>query len=237
VRHLALLFLAVLTYTSLNAQEKNENAMFYIGASYGTSFSIGDFSDTDISNPNAGLAENGQKIDLFGGYRPGEKLILTFTFRYQSFETKVEDLINDFQAENQGVEFTGTTEDWQAYYFLTGIAYKVPIYKKFSIYPRVGLGPLYVSNPGITVSAPDGSITQNFSRSSEGGFGLGYEFGFGLIQDLGKHFSLMPTFTFSGGLVSIPDVVTTTDNVAITSRYEPRIQSFTLGLSLGYRFY
>ena len=105
------------------------------------------------------------------------------------------------------------------------------------LYPRFGLGPLVANNPGITVNTPNGTITNNFSRSSETGFGLGYEIGIGLRSDLGRHFSLMPTFTFSGGLVTIPDVITTTDNIAVTTDYQPQIQSFNLGLSLAYRFY
>ncbi|HHP7241547.1 MAG TPA: outer membrane beta-barrel protein [Cyclobacteriaceae bacterium] len=237
MRNCILFLLMTLISLSLNAQETYQKPTFYIGASYGTSFSIGDFNDADLDNPNAGFAENGQKIDLYGGYFFDEQITLTGTFRYQSFETKVEDIINDFQAENPDLVFTGTTEDWETYYFLAGFAYKVNLFKNFALFPRFGLGPLFVTNPGISVNAPGAALTQNFIRSSETGVGLGYEFGFGLKNDFGKHFSLMPTFTFSGGIVRISDVVTTTDNVEVTSAYEPRIQSFNLGLSLAYRFY
>ena len=47
----------------------------------------------------------------------------------------------------------------------------------------------------------------------------------------------MPTFTFSGGLITIPDVIITTDNVSVISDYQPQIQSFNLGLSLAYKIY
>ncbi|MEO1259365.1 MAG: hypothetical protein AAFZ15_11240 [Bacteroidota bacterium] len=50
-------------------------------------------------------------------------------------------------------------------------------------------------------------------------------------------FSLLPTFTFSGGIVTFNDVVTTSDNASVTNDYQPVIQSFNLGLSLGYGFY
>jgi len=96
---------------------------------------------------------------------------------------------------------------------------------------------LVATNPGMTVSQPGGGITTNFMRSSETGIGLGYEAGIGLQTDLGRHFTLMPTFTFSGGLVTIPDVVTTTESSSVTSDFQPQIQSFNLGLSLAYRFY
>ncbi len=214
-----------------------EEAKFYIGLSYGTSFTLGDFKDTDIENPDAGFADNGQKFDIYGGYFLNDKITITGTFRYQSFNTDIDDLVNTFRENNPGIEFSGGTEDWQTYYFLVGIAYKLKITKKFNIFPRVGLGPLFVSNPGITINNISGAPIESFNRSSETGAGLGYEFGLGFRTDLGRRFSLMPTFTFSGGIVTINDVVSRTDNIAVSADYSPRIQSFNLGLSLAYRFY
>ncbi len=219
------------------AQEEEPKLKFYLGVSYGTSYSIGDFRDTDIDNPDAGFAKNGYKIDIAAGIPLTERVIFTGVFRYQNFETEIEDLIETYNSENPDANFTGSTEDWQTYYLLAGLAYRVNVAKKFVFFPRFGLGPLFARNPGITISTPNATVTNNFDRSSETGFGLGYELGVGLRTDLGKHFSLLPTFTFSGGIVHIPDVVTTTDNVIVISDYQPRIQSFNLGLSLGYRFY
>lgn len=219
------------------AQEEEWEFKFYLAASYGTSYSIGDFSDTDIDNPDAGFAQNGYKIDIAAGIPLNKGVFLAGVLRYQNFATEIEDLINDFNAENPGTNFTGSTEDWQTYYFLVGLGYRVNIAKKFNFFPRFGIGPLLASNPGITISAPDATITNNFSRSSETGIGLGLEVGIGLQTNLGKHFTLLPTFTFSGGIVTIPDVTTTTDNVIVISDYQPRIQSFNLGITLGYRFY
>lgn len=223
---------------ALFAQE-GESSKFYLGASFGTSFSLGNFRDTDISNPDAGFAKNGQRFDIYAGFflDKNEKVTLATTFRYQRFETEIEDLINEFTAQNPGVNFSGSIGDWQVYYLLVGIAYKVKVTKKFAFYPRFGLGPMVINNPGINVNSPDVSITQNLSRSSETGFGLGYELGIGLRTDLGKHFSLMPTFTFSGGFTNISDVVTSTDNVSVISDYQPTVLSFNIGLSLAYRFY
>ncbi len=236
MKQFILLFLLLIPGFLL-AQEDSEEAKFYIGVSYGTSFSLGDFSDTDIENPDAGFAKNGQKLDLYGGYFLDNRLTLTFTFRYQTYDTEVEDVIDDFNEANPGAQFSGSTEDWQAYYFLVGLDYRFKLTRKLSISPRFGLGPLFVTSPGLTVSNPDGTVTTNFSRSSETGAGLGYEFGFGLRNDFGKRISLMPTFTFSGGFVNIPDVVTTTDNAVVISDYTPPILSFNIGLSLAYRFY
>jgi len=221
----------------LIAQEETGNPKFYLGLSYGTSIAIGDFRDTDIQNPDAGFAENGRKIDVYGGVFLTDRTTLTATFRTESFETNVEDLIDMFTTENPGVEFTGSTEDWQTYYFLVGVAYRVSIGPKFNFFPRVGLGPLFATNPGISVDAPGSNVTNNYRRSSETGIGLGYEFGVGLQTNLGRHFALLPTFTFCGGLVKIDDVATTTDNRMITRSYQPYLQSFTLGLSVAYRFY
>ncbi len=234
---LLLLFWATIGPVSLSAQEEVETGKFYLGLSYGTSYSIGNFSDTDINNPDAGFAKNGKKLDIYGGRFLNDRVTLTGTLRYQTYETEVEDLIETYNEENPGDNFSGSTEDWKAYYFLVGVAYKVNLSPRFSFFPRVGLGPLIASNPGMTVFVPNSSVSKNFIRSSETGAGLGYELGIGLRSDLGRHFSLMPTFTFSGGVIRIPDVITTTDNVTVSNDFEPRIQSFNLGLSLAYRFY
>ncbi|MDD7886931.1 outer membrane beta-barrel protein [Flavivirga sp. 57AJ16] len=232
------LFIVLLFVASLSPifAQTGQDAKFYIGASYGTSFSLGDFGDTDISNPDAGFADNGNKLDLFGGYFLNNKVTLTGTFRYQTFDTKIGNLIEEFNADNPGSNFSGSTEDWNVYSLLVGAAYKINIYKKFSLFPRVGVGPMVVSNPGITISSPDDAVAQSFSRSSESGIGVGYEFGIGLKTDLGKHFALMPTFTFSGGFATITDVNTTTDTLLINSNYDVKIQSFNLGLSIAYKF-
>jgi len=229
--------LVLFFYQNSFAQEEIKLPKFYLGASYGTSYSIGNFKDTDVSNPDAGFAKNGKKLDVYGGRYLNEKLTLTGTFRYQTYETEIEDLIETYNTENPGSNFTGSTEDWKSYYFLVGMAYKVNVTSKFHFFPRFGLGPLFATNPGMTITSPNGSLPNSFIRSSETGFGLGYELGIGLQKDLGKHFSLMPTFTFSGGLVTIPDVITTADNIIITDDFQPRIQSFNAGLSLAYRFY
>jgi hypothetical protein len=162
---------------------------------------------------------------------------LTFGFRYQTFDTEIEDLIENYNTENPGANFSGSTEDWQTYYFLVGMSYQVNITKKIDFFPRIGMGPLFVNNPGMSISSPNSTFINNFVRSSETGFGLVYELGIGFQRDLGKHFAFMPTFTFSGGLITIPDVIITTDNVSVISDYQPQIQSFNLGLSLAYKIY
>lgn len=222
---------------SLFAQAEEPHPKFYLGLSYGTSYSMGDFADTDIRNPDAGFAKNGQKFDVFGGVFLSPKTALIGTFRNQSFETEVDDVIEMFNAENPGTEFTGSAKDWQTYYFLVGLAQRVRIGSRLNFRPLVGIGPLFVTSPGITVNAPNAAITNNFERSSETGVGLGYEVGIGFKTDLGKRFALLPTFTISGGFVTINDVTTVTDNVIVTRDYQAVIQSFNLGISIGYRFY
>ncbi len=222
----------------LIAQEE-QYPKFYLGLSYGTSFSTGDFADTDITNLDAGFAKNGRRFDLYGGFFLDgvEKTTLTGVFRYQTFETEIDDLIETFRTENPGVELTGSTEDWQTYSFLVGLAYRVDIGPKFAFFPRAGVGPLFATNPGITINAPNAVITNTFERSSDTGAGVGSEIGIGFRTNLGKRFVLLPTFTYSAGFVTIRDVNTITDNVIVTSDYQPIIQSFNIGLSLAYRFY
>ena len=231
------IFLFVLISFQSAFSQTDQDAKFYIGASFGTSYALSDFKDTDINNPDAGFADNGKKLDIFGGFFLNDKVTLTGMLRYQNFDTQIGSLVDDLNADNPGSNFSGSTEDWKVYYLLVGAAYKIPVYKKFALYPRIGIGPMVVNNPGMTISSPDTAITQNFSRSSESGFGFGYELGIGLKTDLGKHFTLMPTFTFSGGFATIQDVENTTDNVTVTSDFDAKIQSFNLGLSVAYRFY
>ncbi|MEL6976329.1 MAG: outer membrane beta-barrel protein [Bacteroidota bacterium] len=233
----SIIFLVLLGMGFLKAQTDPQNAKFYIGASFGTSFSLGDFKDTDIGNPDAGFADNGTKFDLYGGFYLNDRVTLTGTLRYQTFDADIGGLVQQFSEENPGISFSGSTGNWDVYSLLIGIAYKVNISKKFSVFPRFGMGPMIVNNPGISVSSPDVAITENFNRSSESGFGINFEIGIGLKTNLGKHFALMPAFTYSGGIATIKDVVATTDNITATGDFDARIQSFNLGISIAYRFY
>ena len=237
-RFIVTILLLVIGQT-IRAQEESRVPKFYLGLSYGTSFSIGDFEDTDITNSDAGFAKNGQRFDLYGGYflNGSGRTTLTGVFRYQTFETEIDDLIEARRSENPGIELIGSTEEWIVYSFLVGLAYRIDIGSKFALFPRAGVGPLFATNPGITVNAPNATITNNFERSSETGGGFGYELGVGLRTNLGRRFVLLPTFTFSGGIVTIKDVSTTTDNIIVISDYQPTILSFNIGLSIGYRFY
>lgn len=230
----SLLFLVI--FQSFFAQTKSE-PKFYLGTSFGTSYTLGDFEDQDIGNPDAGFADDGSKLDVFGGFFLNESVTLTGVFRYQTYNTNFDNVIETFRTNNPNVNFTGNSEDWNVYSLLVGAAYKINIAKKFSLFPRIAVGPMLVNSPGIQISSPDVTVTQNFSRSSENGFGFGYEIGIGLTKNLGKHFALMPTFTFSGGFATITNVNTTTDNVLINNNIDAVIQSFNLGISLAYRFY
>lgn len=233
-----LYFLSLLLLPNLLfAQGGEDRPTFYLGFSYGLSFPVGDFGDTDIDNPDAGFAKNGNKIDLFVGVPIDDKITIVGLFRYQSFETDIDDLVNDFRSQNPGVDFNGSTEDWQTYSLLAGLSYQIKLAKNFSVSPRFGLGPMFVRNPGFTVTDITGASVESVNRSSETGFGLGYEVGFGLRKDLGKHFSLMPAFTLSGGFITIYDVSTTIDNSQIIGDYSPSILSFNAGLSIAYLFY
>ena len=230
-KHTILVVFLLIT-TFVIAQEST----YYFGISYGKSFPLGGFAANDIDNGNAGFAESGNKLDVYGGKALSENVTFTLTFRYQNFDTDIDALTNGLETNNQGAIFIGNSDSWETYSLLGGIEYKVSISKKFSIYPRVGLGPMFVSNPQFSITATDENINTAIHRSSETGFGLGYEFGIGLKRDLGKNFCLMPTFTFSSGFVTISDVETTVDNTVTTSNYKPKISTFNLGLSLAYTF-
>lgn len=224
---------------SIVAQAGLANPKFYLGGSYGTSFSMGDFEDTDIENPDAGFAKNGNKLDVFGGVFLNDRVTFTALFRYQTFDTDIDNVIRSFNESESDpeVSYAGTTEDWKVYNFLLGFGYKLNINNKFSVSPRFGFGPMWVTTPGLEVAATGEGSTRNFSRTSETGLGIGYEVGIGFRSDLGKHISLMPTFTFSGGWATIENVVTTTNNVSVSRDYQPGVESFNLGVSLAYRFY
>lgn len=230
------LFLLVVNFNVLIAQiDKDHN--YFIGASYGKSFSLGDFKDTDIGNPDAGFADDGNKLDIFGGYNLNDRIILIGNFRYQTFDTEIGNLVEDYNNEIPDANFSGNSGDWSVYSFSIGLAYEVKIYKKFSVYPRISLGPMLVNNPGINISSPNPMVTQNFSRSSESGFGFVYEVGLGFKTNLGKRFALMPAFAFSNGFARIADVTTITDTILVNSNYDVKIQSFNMGLSMAYKFF
>lgn len=228
-------YIFLITFSIATTLVLAQESKYYFGISYGKSFPVGDFAANDINNPNAGFAESGNKLDVYAGNVLSESVVFTLTFRYQSFDTDTNKLLNSLAGTNQGAIFTGNSNAWKTYYLLAGIAYKLNVSKKTSLYPRIGLGPMFVSNPQFSVTANENNNT-GVNRSSETGLGLGYEFGIGLKRDLGKNFCLMPTFTFSGGFVTISDVDTTVNNIRTTSNYKPKIITFNLGLSLAYKF-
>lgn len=224
--------------TQLNGQSNHfepDDPKYFVGIALGGSLVLGDFGDMDVNNPDAGFAQNGRRYDLYGGYFLNKKLTLAASFRYQNFKTDVNEVVAFFTDINPGVTFSGENGDWQTYYFLLGAAYGIPIIRRFALYPRFGLGPLWAVSPGLDVEATGGTSQNEFIRSSEKGLGLGFELGVGLRTDLGKRFTLLPTFTFSGGRVNFSDVETRFNRVTSIRDFETRIQSFNLGLSLAYR--
>lgn len=234
--------LGIALFTSLYsvlAQNPNQDASFYLGASFGAALAVGNFGDSDLSNPDAGFARNGRKIEVFGGYflNRKERITLMGTFRYQQFNTELDDLIETLSDNNPGVTFAASSEEWETYSLLLGIAYKIGLTKKYGVFPRVALGPMAVTTPGISVISSDPSQAQNYSRTSETGVGIGYEFGLGLKKDIGRRLALVPSFTFSGGFVNIKDVVITTEGVSVTEDFRPKLFSFNLGISVAYKFY
>ncbi len=231
-----LISLFVLCHLRVAAQSESEESLrYFLGVAYGASIALGDFGDTDVSNADAGFAQNGNRYDLYGGYLLSKHVTLTAGLRYQTFNTDLSEVVNVFTDLNPGTTFSGESGDWRTYYFLLGAAYKLPISKRLVLYPRLGVGPLWAQSPGLEVQATGGVSQNNFSRSSETGFGLGYEIGVGFRTDLGKRFALLPTFTFSGGSVSIAEVETRLNSVTSTRDFTGRIQSFNLGLSLAVR--
>lgn len=226
------ILLFLITTTIVFAQESK----YYFGISYGKSFPLGDLKDDGINNSNSGFAESGKKLDLYVGSALSENLNFTLTFRYQNFDADIKSLIKEFETTNGATNFIGSSDAWKIHSLLAGIEYKINMGGKLSLYPRIGLGPMLVSNPELSITATNKNTYSGINRSSGTGLGLGYEFGVGLKRDLGKHFCLMPTFTFSGGIVTISDVVMTIDNVNTTSDYRPKIITFNLGLSLAFKF-
>lgn len=229
-----LLLILVVSAFSMNAQNTYNGYRFYLGASYGNNYPLGDFKDTDLNNKDAGFAKRGKKIDIYGGYNLNDNIILTAVYRNQKFDADIEGVLGNLEANNAGKSFTGTAENWNIDYGLIGAAYRVPLSPKFNIYPRAAIGPMFISNPSFNIRSNDNSI--NVARGSESTVGLGYEFGVSLIRNIGRHFILFPSFTFSGGFANISDVTTTTNGGPQTQDIKPKVFTFNLGFSLGYRF-
>ncbi|MEL6733838.1 MAG: outer membrane beta-barrel protein [Bacteroidota bacterium] len=227
-------FLLVLSCMQVEAQS-DTTKRYFMGIAVGTSVALGDFQDTSLDNPDAGFAQNGNRYDIYGGYMLSKHVTLTTGVRYQTFETDVQDVVALFNNLRPGITFNGENGDWRSYYVLVGMAYRIPIVRRFQIYPRFALGPLWVRSPGLEVNTDNGVLINNFSRSSETGLGLGYDIGLGLRTNIGKYFALLPTFTFSGGRIRVPNIATNLNNVTTIRDFDTMIQSFNLGLSLAFR--
>ncbi|MEO0553079.1 MAG: outer membrane beta-barrel protein [Bacteroidota bacterium] len=225
-----LFYIALLLPVTIYAQKDN-SARYYVGVSYGRSLAVGDFKDNDLSNPDAGFAENGNKFDVYFGFQYQPRITLTGAFRFQNFDADISNIQSELEAINPDETFSSNTENWKVYYALVGFEYQVNITKKMDIFPKFGLGPMFITTPGFEIA----SSSQFISRSSETGSGLGYEFGIGLKTDLGRHLALMPSFTFSGGIATI-EQTTNTNNVIAVADFQPKVTTFNLGLSFAYKF-
>jgi len=243
MKHLTLLLIGLYSLctsaqpTDNQPTETNPKALprFFVGVAFGASFALGDFGDTDVNNADAGYAQNGNRYDLYGGYLLNKRVTLTAGLRYQTFETDVSDVVDLFNTLNPNTTFEGENGNWESFYLLVGAAYKLPLTKRFALYPRLGVGPFWIASPDLEVQATDGMSQNNFSRSSETGLGLGYEIGVGLRTDLGKRLALLPTFTFSGGSARIAEVETQLNSLSSTRDFTASLLSFNLGLSLAFR--
>jgi hypothetical protein len=237
MKNIVPIILCLVLSSVTNAQDLDEQPKFYIGVSYGPSIAVGDFEDKNVDNSDAGFAENGHKLDIFGGYFITKNITITGIFRYQSFDTDISNIIEDFNAQNPEDDLTAASEEWRTYALFAGIAYEVKLTRNFSLFPRLGLGPLLVTNPSVSAIISRGEEASNVDRGSETDIGLGYEVGVGLRKNLGRRFALTPMLTFSGGVVSIANVETGTNGVVETRNYRPKIQSINFGLAVGYKFY
>jgi len=220
---------------SIIAQEDIKLFDNYLGASYGTSLPIGDFQDHDMMNQDAGFAQRGQKIELYGGKYLFNYVSLTGTFRYQRFKLNSDDLISELNMQNPSESFSGDAGAWETYSLLIGGTYRFVVGSKLDFFPRLGVGPILVRSPEIAISSSNFN-NMNFNHSSERSLGLGYEFGIGTSTPIGKRIILLPSFTFSGGLVTIKDVETTVNGTTEKRDFMPKIHAFNLGFSIAYRF-
>lgn len=226
----------VLFFLDVFGQESNSEKKHYIGCSYGKSFAVGNFKDNDLNNTDAGFAKSGNKLDLYGGYMLNNKLTFTLTFRHQNFNTDIKALISTLEDKNPNLSYAGSSKSWRTYYLLIGAAYKINVTNKFALFPFIATGPMIASNPEFSINSSDGNTSNVVIRTSENGIGLGYDFGIGIRNNLGKHFALMPTFSFTGAFVRIADVKTNINNTTQNSTINPKMNTFNLGLSLAYKF-
>ncbi len=238
--------ISLLTIQPLLAQEKEKEKRVrkeyppvntFIGLSFGASFSVGDFGSTDINNINAGFASNGQKLDLYAGKYIKEKVALLGSFRYQQYQTEIDEVTDALRDENPGLEIEGNSGRWRVYGLLFGVAYKLSLGKRFAIYPRFGLGPIAATSPDLEVSATGGSINTLFARTTKTGAGLGYEVGIGFQTNLGKRLVLMPAVTYGGGWFTIHNITNTINDADLERDFQSRIQSINIGLSLAVRLF
>jgi len=225
-----------LTIFKINFAQSPKQATFYIGTSIGKSYALGDFirNDDEILSPE--FSDDGLKIDLYGGFFLNEKITLVGALRFQSFDTEVTSLLPLFEDHTTETGVTTHTEDLRFYSLLTGIAYRIPLFKNFEIIPRFAIGPMIVNIPNTQISSND-SFTQRYSQEQSSGLGINMEFGIGLRRNLGKRFTLLPTFTLSTAYANINNVKTTIDEQTSFNDLNLNFNLFNLGLSLAYRFY
>jgi hypothetical protein len=243
MRKIIIFKLMLLININLIAQKKDSK--YFIGVSYGKSFPLGDFKDNKIDldafGNNSGFAKTGKKIDIFGGYYLNKEYGITGLIRHQTYSTDATSFEQELNRINTTINYSADSKDWAFTSLLGGLFYNYPITKRISIQPKGMIGLMFGSSPEINVKATNSSNTRVVNIESGNSAGMAFEFGIGLKSQLSKRFALMPTFDFSGGLLSFSNRKSFYTNSSgiiytYTKTYYPEILTFNFGLAVAYTF-
>lgn len=208
---------------------------FFIGAAIGSSIPSGDFADNSGNNRKAGWAINGLNMNLNFNYFFNRNLGLEVRILKTSNNIDIEELENLYKTQAPTINWSIDADKWQSNAAMGGLVFSFP-YSRVNFDLKALWGYSMNTNPQITVTGSDGTITETVIQtqftegalafSVGGGIRLNFSPNVALSANI-EHYRANPTF----------DIEFQKDGV-ITNHgsIENIISTWNLSVGLGYRF-
>lgn len=215
----------------------SQNLGLYASAHIGPSFPFGDFAKKDGDNPNSGFADIGIKGDITVGYNIPYLFSVTFTVVGQKNSVNAEQLRNYIASNNQGYNWSLTTDKWFVSGLFTGVT-KTFSHKKAYFEIRAFGGALNFNSPRYTFQGTSSTATGEIIISDKTTYSFCYIVAAGAGYNFSKNFSFEANVEYLGSDPEFNNVKTkTTVNGITTESSTSYSQSFrTLNLTAGIRY-
>lgn len=234
MKKIVLTALTLIVYLIGQAQDKG----FINLSPLGGSFAVGEFSSTDFTKSNPGLAQTGNRFDINAGVKFHEKIGAQILLRAQINPLDVQAMSNYLASiSSAGTKGSVTSAEWAVFSILVGTYASFKLSNKFVFEPRILAGYTSMANPDLNITLTNGTSSSWVKQSSITGGGFGYLLGAGLKYNLSKRWHLNYNLDYTGASVSFKGIKTTSSaGTTETSDGTVEFSSINTGIGIGYNF-